>query len=100
LARNSLVDSDPAAGALLAASPAEVVLTFAEPIEPAYSSVAVLDGRRQRLDGGSMRRDPTQAGRVHVPLERPAAGSCQVVWKVVGKGGRLTSGRFTFQVGP
>jgi methionine-rich copper-binding protein CopC len=99
-ARNSLLGSEPAAGAVLASSPAEVVLTFAEPIEPAYSSVAILDGRRHRLDGGVMHRDPTLAGRVHVTLERPAAGPCQVVWKVVGKGGRLTSGHFTFQVGP
>ncbi|MDR3441182.1 copper resistance protein CopC [Telmatospirillum sp.] len=99
-ARNnlSLRASDPAAEAVLVVSPREVTLTFDQPVEPAFSAVAVLDGTGRRLDGGHMERDPVRVGVVHVTLERPASGVCQVKWKMVGAAGRTASGRFIFTV--
>lgn len=96
--RNALVSSEPAEQADLATSPADVVLTFAVPVEPAYSSVAVLDGARHRLDGGRIRRDPDHRTVLRVPLERPASGPCTIVWKAVDAAGHSISGKVAFQV--
>ncbi len=99
-ARADLRSSQPAAQAVLAVSPQEVVLTFSQAVEPAYSFIAVLDGNGRRIDVGHMERDPKKAGVVHVPLFGKAQGDCRVNWRMVGTDGRTTNGSFTFAVAP
>jgi len=96
LAKVELRSSDPAPEAVLTASPQELVMTFSEPIQPAYSVVAVLDGNGRRIDVGHVERDPAKATVVHVPLFGRAQGTCRVTWHVVGSDKRSVSGRFVF----
>ena len=95
-AKVELRSSDPAAEAVLATSPQELVMTFSEPIQPAYSVVAVINGNGKRIDVGHVERDPAKATVVHVPLFGRAQGTCQVTWHVVGGDKRSVSGHFVF----
>lgn len=92
--------SDPAAQAVLATPPSEIVLTFSTAVEPAFSFVAVLDGNGRRIDVGHMERDKTRANVVHVSLFGKAQGECLVNWRMVGKAGGNGSGRYTFSIVP
>ena len=49
---SQLILSDPTAGAVLPVSPTEISLVFSEAIEPAYSSLDLLDGRGQTVLAG------------------------------------------------
>lgn len=100
LARADLQSSVPAAQAVLAVSPDEVVLIFSAPVEPVYSFVAVLDGNGRRIDVGHMERDAKSPSVVHVPLFGKAQGTCLVNWRMVGTDGRTTNGSFSFAVAP
>jgi hypothetical protein len=96
LAKADLRSSDPAAQAVLTDSPREIVLVFSEPVEPAFSVVAVLDGNGRRIDVGHVERDSAKATVIHVPLFARAQGTCWVKWHVVGTDKHGASGRFFF----
>ncbi|QGZ42369.1 hypothetical protein IP92_04107 [Pseudoduganella flava] len=93
-----LKSSDPAAGATLAAPPAQVALTFNEALEPAFSSVTVLDAAGKSAVAGKARVDAAQPAIVR--LETPAlrSGAYTVKWAVAGRDGHRRTGSFTFTV--
>ena len=100
-AHAGLESSDPAAGELLAAPPASVMLAFTEPPDPDLSSVAVLDAQRRRD------RDRPARTRLGAPLRARSRsrhdlgdGVYTVSWRVVSTAdGHLTAGAFAFGVG-
>jgi methionine-rich copper-binding protein CopC len=100
MAKAELRSSDPAADAVLAVSPQEVVLTFSEAIQPVYSFVAVLDGTGRRIDVGHVERDKAKATVIHVSLFARAQGTCRVNWRVVGLDKHNANGSFLFSVTP
>lgn len=95
------VFSQPAPDTTVAASPAQVQISFDENLEPRFSNVAVYDARRQDVTAGPGRVDPTDLKLVSAPL-RPKlpAGTYTVVWHVVSADdGHSTAGVFAFGVG-
>ena len=99
-AHAGLESSDPAAGELLAAPPASVMLAFTEPPDPDLSSVAVLDANGAEIETGPLERGSApRSVRVTLPHDL-GDGVYTVSWRVVSTAdGHLTAGAFAFGVG-
>jgi copper transport protein len=90
--------SDPPANAALRQSPAQVVLRFTEPVDPALSSITVVDRNGKPVSG---RTTVSADGRgAAVPLPALGDGVYTVKWRVLSAlDGHATSGLFLFAVG-
>ena len=92
-----LEHADPRVGSTIKATPHEIVLTFSQKIEGAFSTVEVIDATGHRVDEGK----PSVEGNVmHVPVAISAPGSYRVKWHVLSVDTHVTEGAFTFQVRP
>ncbi|MGN6773401.1 MAG: copper resistance CopC/CopD family protein [Rhizobiaceae bacterium] len=95
LAHAALVASDPADGAVLAKAPAELSLTFDEPVSPLILKLVEPDGSmvslgKPRLDGN------------RVVLAAPASlgtGSYVLSWRVISEDGHPVGGAVVFSIG-
>ena len=97
LAHATQLSTDPPAGAVLSAAPAEVVVRFSEPIQvvPARTSVTGPDGAR--ADRG---RPRATGHTLHIPL-RPTGprGTYLVSYRVISADGHPVGGGWTYSVG-
>ena len=92
--------ADPKVGSRVAAAPAEVRLWFTEDVEPAFSTIEVLDANGQRVDRGPVQVDAKDRTLLEVPLEKLPPGTYTVKWRSVSVDTHPSQGRFTFRVGP
>ncbi|MBR7891510.1 copper homeostasis periplasmic binding protein CopC [Burkholderia multivorans] len=90
--------SDPAANAMLAAAPAAVTIDFTETLEPAFSSIVVVDGGGKTVSDGRARVDAGDRKRMTVPLSALGAGAYTVKWVAVATDGHRTQGSYGFSV--
>jgi copper resistance protein C len=91
--------SEPRVGSRVRTPPAQVTLWFTERLEPAYSSVEVLDEAGQRVDkaDGAVSGDGRQLRASLTPL---SPGTYRVRWRVLSVDTHVTEGDFAFHVGP
>jgi copper transport protein len=95
-----LARSEPAAGAALASSPAEVVLHFTEQPEASLSLVHVLDQSGKTVEQGHAAVDPTDAHTLRVGVPTLPTGTYTVTWRSTSAvDGHTTAGSFAFGVG-
>src|SRR6478672_7379868 len=94
-----LKDAEPSVGSTVQTSPNEVRIRFTENIEPALSSIQILDASGKEVDKRDVHLDRSDHALLHVSLPRLGAGTYKVVWHVVSVDTHVTSGSFTFQVG-
>jgi methionine-rich copper-binding protein CopC len=99
-AHGFLVRAEPRAGSTVRTPPAQVRLWFGERLEPAFSTVRVLDGAGRQVDLGNVSLDPQDAKLLRVSLPPLPAGTCRVVWRVLSVDTHVTEGEFTFRVAP
>jgi hypothetical protein len=92
-----LQHAEPGAGAVLAAPPKRIALTFTEKLEPVFSGVAVTN-----LSGGSVEAGAVLiSGNAMVVALRPlAAGTYRVSWHAVSVDTHRTEGAYSFTVRP
>ncbi|PRG10171.1 copper resistance protein CopC [Burkholderia multivorans] len=90
--------SDPAANAVLAAAPAAVTIDFTETLEPAFSSIVVVDDGGKTVSDGRARVDAGDRKRMTVPLSALGAGAYTVKWVAVATDGHRTQGSYAFSV--
>jgi copper resistance protein C len=99
MAHSLLLESSPAAGATLSATPARLVLRFNNRIEKPLSRVRLLDDR-----GGvqtlAVASDGAPADSLTAGLPALAPGRWRVEWQVLSTDGHVVSGRFDFQIAP
>ena len=89
--------AEPRVGSTTKAAPHEVVLSFSQRIESAFSTVEITDAAGHRVDEGK----PTVDGNVmRVPVEISAPGTYRVKWHVLSVDTHPTEGAFTFQFRP
>jgi putative copper export protein/methionine-rich copper-binding protein CopC len=100
LAHSQLVDSDPAAGALLDTSPQTLRLEWSESVSLQFSSIKVYDRTRKEQRIGALGQPAGQDTVIKASLlDTLPAGTYTVVWRVVsGADGHLTAGSFAFRV--
>ncbi len=96
-AHSMLEHAEPRVGSTVKTAPHEVVLSFGQKIEGAFSTVEVTDAAGHRVDEGK----PVVDGAVlHVPVAISAPGLYRVKWHVLSVDTHSTEGAFTFQVRP
>ena len=88
----------PAVGSTVHESPQAVRLWFTEQLEPAFSSVRVLDRSGKEVDAGDSHVDDTDPMALAATLRTLAPGTYRVVWRVVSVDTHITEGDFTFDV--
>jgi hypothetical protein len=99
LAHAFLDHAAPAVGATVAEAPTEVTLWFTQPLEPAFSGVAVTGASGERADTGQAAIDPQNPQELHVKLKPLQPGDYKVSWHVVSVDTHRTTGDFGFTVG-
>jgi copper transport protein len=95
-AHASLISSDPEDGSVVATAPAQIVLTFNEPVRLDDGAVHgfAADGSDWTLSAEA------QDNRVVVtPDADPGTGTVVVAWKVTSEDGHVVSGAVTFSIG-
>jgi hypothetical protein len=90
----------PAVGGKVHGRPAEVRLQFSQPLEPAFSTMRVLDAGGKQVDRMDKGLDPKDASVLRVSLPGLAPGVYKVVWRVLSVDTHVTEGDYTFEVAP
>jgi copper resistance protein C len=91
------IRSDPRVGWKVAA-PAKVTIWFDGELEPAFSTLSVVNSAQQRVDKNNARVNPSDATVLEVDLPPLPPGKYQVQWSVVAKDTHRTEGNFSFTV--
>ena len=90
----------PAVGSSVKGSPPQVKLWFTEQLEPAFSTIQVLDRSGRRVDKADMKVDPSEPTVLQVSLPTLSPGTYRVTWRVLSVDTHVTEGDFTFDVVP
>jgi methionine-rich copper-binding protein CopC len=90
--------ADPRVGSTVRTSLAEVRLWFTEPLEPAFSSVQVVNEAGQRVDKGDPHVDPATPRLLRISLQPHLPGTYKVIWRVLPVDAHVTEDDFTFRV--
>ena len=99
-AHANLLRASPEPSQPLDAPPERVIIWFTEPIEPAFSTINVLDARGADATEGETRFDPTEPTAMWVPLAQLGNGTYTVVWKNVSSvDGHKATGSYLFSIG-
>jgi copper transport protein len=100
LAHSQLVSSEPGAGSTVATSPPQILLVFSEPVDPAYTSLDVLDSVGHVIEEDVGAPLPSDARQFVAPLPPLSDGAYTVSWRAISAAdGHSTSGFVTFAVG-
>jgi copper transport protein len=99
-AHAALLRTEPVASRTVNAPPAQVRLTYSEPVEPRFAIVSVTDAEGNQLTAGSPTRAPGSPHTLVTPLRRVPEGWYLVFWRVISADGHPVRGAFTFAVGP
>lgn len=91
-----LEHADPRVGSTVPAAPPEVVLSYNQNLEPAFSSVEVTDASGARVDLGKPR---INASVMRVGLKQLPPGTYRVHWQVLSVDTHTSEGNFSFHVG-
>ncbi len=90
----------PAVGSTVHGSPTEIRLWFTAPLEPAFSTVKVLDRNGQQVDKKDKQIDRSDATQMRITVPPLPQGTYRVVWHVLSVDTHVTDGDFTFEVVP
>ena len=88
--------AEPRVGSTVPTAPRELVLSYTQNLEPAFSSVEVNDANGARVDLG---KPKIGASTMRVGLKPLAPGTYRVRWKVLSVDTHTSEGSFTFHVG-
>ena len=90
--------SEPRVGWTIATSPSKVTIWFDGELEPAFSTIAVYNSAKQRVDKGTSRIAPSDATVLEVDLPALPSGTYRVYWSAVAKDTHRTEGDFPFAI--
>ncbi len=88
--------SEPRVGSTVATAPREVVLSYTQNLEAAFSSVEVSDANGARVDQG---KPSISASTMRVGVKQLPPGSYKVRWHILSVDTHTTEGSFSFHVG-
>jgi len=97
-AHSDLVQAEPPPGAQLAESPAEIRLTFSEPVAD-NSRIDLLTDEFERIEGLVPQFNPEQPEQIYSPVPPLEPGVYTVQWAAVSDDGHEISGSYSFSVG-
>jgi methionine-rich copper-binding protein CopC len=88
--------ANPLVGSTVPTAPHEVVLSYTQNLEAAFSTVEVTDASGARVDQG---KPQISGSTMRVGLKSIGPGSYKVRWHVLSVDTHTTEGSFTFHVG-
>jgi copper resistance protein C len=99
-AHATLVKSDPGRRATIKTAPKEIVLWFSEKLEPAYSSVSLLNGEGKLVatQPAVVSRDNTK--RIVLVVDTLSPGIYRVRYRVMSVDGHIVDSSYTFTLQP
>lgn len=92
--------SEPRVGSVLLTPPPRVRLWFDGMLEPAFSTITVVNANNQQVDNRDGGVNPADHTVVEVSLPSLPLGRYQIVWSVVDHDGHRTEGDLSFSIGP
>jgi copper transport protein len=99
-AHNSLLGSDPGAGAVVPVAPALITFDFDQPVPLETLTVTLVDAGGVRSELAGSTHGPAGDTQVVTPLPALGAGDISVRWKLVGPDGHPITGRVEFTIAP
>lgn len=90
--------ANPAVGSTVHGSPPELRLWYTQELEPAFSTVKVIDQSGAEVDKADPQVDPSDKTILKVSLKPLPPGTYQVVWRVLSVDTHVTDGNFKFTV--
>lgn len=90
--------AEPRVGSTVRTAPARVRVWFTEDIEPAFSTLEVVNERGERVDRGPAAAVEKNRALLEVPLKPLSPGAYRVKWRVLSVDTHVTEGDFTFRV--
>ena len=90
----------PAVGSTVHGPPTEIRMWFTAPLEPAFSTVKVLDNSGRQVDRKDKQVDHSNPAQIMVSVPPLASGVYRVIWHVLSVDSHVTEGDFTFEVVP
>ena len=90
--------AEPRVGSTVKAAPSQVRVWFTEALEPAFSTLEVVNQSGDRVDRGPARVDAASPALLQVPLKPLGPGTYRVKWRVLSVDTHVTEGDFTFRV--
>ncbi len=90
----------PAVGSTVRGSVSEVRLWFSVPLDPASSTVKVLDSAGRQVDRNDKQVDSSDATLLKVSVPRLAPGKYRVLWSVRSVDTHPADGDFAFEIAP
>jgi copper resistance protein C len=95
LAHAFLDHASPLVGSTVPTAPQEVSLSFTQNLEPAFSSVQVIDAKGARVDQGKAQ---ISGSTMRVGLKSLSPGTYKVRWRALSVDTHTTEGSFSFHV--
>ena len=90
----------PSVGSSVHGSPGEVKVWFTQALEPAFSSLRVVDQNGAQVDRQNSAVDPSDRTLMKVSLPSLPPGRYRVLWRALSVDTHTTEGNFTFEVVP
>ena len=90
----------PAVGSQVRGAPTSVTLWFTQELEPAFSTVKVLNAQGREVESADKSVESRERSVLRASLSPLAAGTYRVVWRALSVDGHVTEGDFTFTVVP
>jgi methionine-rich copper-binding protein CopC len=90
--------ANPAVGATVRTPLAAITLWFSQELEPAFSTVSVVDRAGDHVNRGDAQVDTTDRKVLRVALKPLGPGLYKATWRVVSVDTHSTEGDFTFRV--
>lgn len=90
--------ASPAVGSTVHGSPAQVQLFYTQNLEPAFSTVKVVDANGKQVDKGNKAVDPKNPAELEISLNALPPGDYKVIWRVLSVDTHTTEGKFDFTV--
>ena len=90
--------AEPRVGSTVKSPPSQVRVWFSQDLEPAFSTLEVVNERGDRVDQGPAKADAANPVLLQVPLKPLRPGTYRVKWRVLSVDTHVTEGDFTFRV--
>jgi copper resistance protein C len=90
--------AEPRVGSTVKSAPVQVRLWFSERLEPAFSTLEIVNQSGDRVDLGPARVEAVSPTLLQVPLKPLGPGTYRVKWRVLSIDTHVTEGDFTFRI--
>jgi len=99
-AHASVTRAEPGQRAVLKTSPRQISVSFSEPIEPAYSTLSLIDAAGHEPPHGKATVPQDDPKRLVLPIDALGPGRYTVKYRALSMDGHAVTGEYGFSVGP